>query len=74
LECGRDSYRFSSGTHSLPVLAERRNEFRLRKAEAPAFAKMLRRGEIASALHMRISQFAKEYAIIVKSPNLHIAK
>jgi hypothetical protein len=43
LECGRDSYRFSSGTRSLPVLAERRNEFRLRKAEA-----------VASAFHMRI--------------------
>jgi hypothetical protein len=32
MECGRVSYRFSSGTHSLPVFVERRNEFRLRKS------------------------------------------
>jgi hypothetical protein len=38
LECGRDSYRFSSGTQSLPVLVGRRNKFRLRKAEAARFS------------------------------------
>jgi hypothetical protein len=38
MECGRVSYRFSSGTHSLPVFAERRNKFRLRKAEAARFS------------------------------------
>jgi hypothetical protein len=38
MECGRVSYRFSSGTHSLTVFVERRNEFRLKKTEATRFS------------------------------------